>query len=874
MKPSAELYTLSDRVFFDVPNVDGETFAEASAALPPGWTRENSDPWMVLRPPAVELPDQGWKVHVSATPGNAADIVGRVVAWAFAHEVTVKFLSGPALVLAYNLKYAPRASGGKVLALYPRDEDELHRVLTGLEAEVGGEPGPRVLTDLRWRDGPLHVRYGGFRSRWCTAPDGERVLAVATPDGTLVPDERRPVFSLPDWVRPPDFLLPALRERTAAGTSIDWRVTEALHFSNGGGVYLAERPGGSTPDGAPPPQTVLKEGRPHAGLSRSGTDAVARLDHEVAVLRLLDGVDGVPQVVDVFTAAGHRFLAMTRIPGDTLQLWMALNHPLIGPGGTDADRARYVGRALALRDRVAETVARLHERGVVFGDLHPANILVEEGPDGDRIGLVDFENASLLGDQRRQDMGHPGFVAPGKTGADVDRHAVAVLTLWLFLPLTSLLSLAPDKLDALVDVAQRLFDLPDDVVRDIRAGAAPAAGHAGPARGGAGGAGGVVGAPREPVVWPETLDSLAEAIHAAATPGRTDRLFPGDPEAFRVGGAGFAHGAAGVVWALAAHGRPVDPEYDDWLRAQARAPLRSPGFGDGAHGLAHVLDLLGHTGEAMDLVRRADAVLDEVSDLTWSGGLAGIGLNQLHLGLRHDDAALRAAAVRTGERIAAALAGGGPCGIDRPPGALGRARDSGTHGGLLRGWSGPARLFLRLLDTTGDDRWAELAVRALGRDLDLCTTVADGTLQVDGGFRTLPYLEVGSAGIALVADQLLARTDDDRAAAALGPLTDACCSEFVSEPNLFFGRAGLLAISSRLARSPRANVDTAHVSSHLANLEWHSLAFHGHVSFPGDGCSRLSMDIGTGNAGILSAVGSVIDPGRPFLPLLTDVDPV
>ncbi|MER5671457.1 class III lanthionine synthetase LanKC [Pseudonocardia alni] len=860
MKPLAELYTLSDRIFFDAPEVGGETFAEASAPVPPGWERERNGPWVVLRPPGVELPDQGWKVHVSATPDNAAELVALVVRWALAHATTVKFLSGPALVLAHNLKYAPRPSGGKVLALYPCDDDELRRVLTGLQDEVGGRPGPRVLTDLRWEDGPLYVRYGGFRSRWCTAPDGERVLAIARPDGTLVPDERRPVFTLPEWVEPPEFLREALDRRSVADTAVDWCVTEALHFSNGGGVYLAHRPDRA---GAGVQEVVLKEGRPHAGLSRSGADAVARLDHEAAMLRLLDGLDGVPQLVDVFTTAGHRFLAMTRVPGRTLQAWMALHHPLIGPGGSAADRARYTERALDLRDRVADLVARLHARGVVFGDLHPANVLVDDGPDGVRVGLVDFENASPVADGRRQEMGHAGFVALGKAGAEVDRHALAVLTLWLFLPLTSLLALAPDKLDPLVDVARELFDLPSGLVADIRSGARPAATTPSP-----------VSAPPGPVDWSVGLDSLVDAIAASATPWRTDRLFPGDIEAFRTGGAGFAHGAAGVLWAQLVHGGPVDPDHEDWLRARARGPmLGGPGLGDGAHGVAHVLDLLGHTGEAMDLVRRAAPEVDRAGDLTWLGGLAGIGLNQLHLAQRHDEPASLAAAVRSGERVAAALASGGPCGIDRPPGALGRARDAGTHGGLLRGWSGPCLLFLGLLDATGDDRWARAASRALGRDLDLCVGAADGTLQVDGGFRTLPYLEVGSAGIALAADALLARTDDDRARTALDALSAACDSEFVAEPNLFFGRAGLLAVSARLAQSARANVDTAKVMGHLARMEWHSLAFHGHVSFPGDGCSRLSMDMGTGNAGVLCAIGSALDVKRPFLPLLVDQDP-
>jgi hypothetical protein len=30
-----------------------------------------------------------------------------------------------------------------------------------------GQPGPYILSDLRWGSGPLYVRYGGFAERYC-----------------------------------------------------------------------------------------------------------------------------------------------------------------------------------------------------------------------------------------------------------------------------------------------------------------------------------------------------------------------------------------------------------------------------------------------------------------------------------------------------------------------------------------------------------------------------------------------------------------------------------------------------------------------------------------------------------------------------------
>ncbi|WP_051792416.1 class III lanthionine synthetase LanKC [Amycolatopsis jejuensis] len=852
MKPLAELYTLADPVFFEDPVHWREGREEFAPDVPAGWIRGGTDGWVMLTPPGAALPEQGWKIHVSATPESSRAIVDTVAEYCFAHSIAFKFLVNPSLVRAFSLKYAPRASSGKVLALYPRDESDLQTCLTDLDAALAGAEGPYILSDLRYREGPLYVRYGGFTPMYCTKPDGERVLATRSPDGRLVPDERRPVFTMPDWVQLPVFLAESFAARGQAGDGFDYRVTEALHFSNGGGVYVATR-------GSDGREVVLKEARPYAGLSGGGTDAVGRMEQEIKALRRLDGVPGVPRVHDVFSVAGHRFLAMDRVPGVTLQQWLALNFPLVGTSATAADRRRYVERALAVLERIGALVEQVHERGIVFADLHPANILVDE--DG-TVGLVDFEAAFDETESRQQKMGYAGFTAGAKLGRAIDRHALAVLRLWMFLPLTSLAALAPGKLGELAETAERLFELPGGFAASIEAETA----GTGPARPSPVTAGAALN-------WPDALGSMADAIRRSATPERSDRLFPGDIEVFRSGGDTFAYGAAGVLWALTVAGFEVEPAHERWLLDRAAKPVARPGFCDGAHGVAHVLDLLGHRAAAGELVERAAGMVDELTDVTLFSGLAGVGLNLLHLAEKRAEYDDLTTALRLAERVEAAIGDGEPHGIDKPPGALGRARDAGTHAGLLRGWSGPALFLLRLYESTGDKYWLDGAVRAVHRDLDLCVPAGE-TLQVDGGFRTLPYLEVGSVGIALVADELAGHVADERILESLAPLSRAGQSVFVADANLFHGRAGLLAVLARLSRGASGIIEAEQVKTHLGNLGWHSLAFHGHVSFPGDGCSRLSMDFATGNAGVLAALASVHDPRIPFLPFLSPVSGV
>jgi hypothetical protein len=158
--------------------------------------------------------------------------------------------------------------------------------------------------------------------------------------------------------------------------------------------------------------------------------------------------------------------------------------------------------------------------------------------------------------------------------------------------------------------------------------------------------------------WADLRSSLAESIAACATPERDDRLFPGDIRQFAHPGAGlgFAHGTAGVLYALHTTGAAYSDEFEHWLlrRTDNLAADARLGFYDGAHGIAYVLDLLGHRDAAHRLIDRAlDAHWQRLGpDL--AEGLAGVGLNLLHFAARTGDDALFAAALEAG-RLAVEL---------------------------------------------------------------------------------------------------------------------------------------------------------------------------------------------------------------------------
>jgi class III lanthionine synthetase len=813
-------FCASDPLFYDKPDVDaGEPF-EIPAA-PEGWIARENGPWRSLRPAGLRLPAQGWKVHVSATLDNAGRVLETVHAYCLRRRIAFKHLRSRRLLLGTNAKYAPRAGSGKFITIYPVGEEELAALLSGLSGELAGEDGPYVLSDLRYGGGPLYVRYGAFAERWLDTGE-ERIPAIENTDGVLVPDRREPRFSPPDWVPLPDCLAASLAARGGSG-EFPYTIDKALHRSNGGGVYLARR----ADDGG---RVVLKEARPHAGLDGHGADAVTRLRREHETLTRLDGIPGIPEAHGLFTVWEHEFLAMQELPGRPLTHWMATRYPLAGPEAPRDEITAYTEDALAIAERVIALVEQVHRRGIVVADLHPANILVD---DTGRASLVDFEAAFDVQDEDVTGIGAPGFRAPAwRRGFAVDDHALAVLKLWMFLPLTAMLALDPGKVAGWVRFITRRFPVPegfgDGVLAELAAHPRPA------------GTGIVTAAGPPPAQQEEDaavrLDPVVAGILATATPDRQDRLFPGDIAQFGPGGAtGFAHGAAGVLHVLDAVGAGRFPHHERWLlEALDRNPPLRPGFWHGRHGVATVLAGFGYQQRAAEL---AAAPVDDVTSHNLEHGLAGIGLGLLAVPGFADQAR------NVAERLAAMPA-------------------SRTPGGLLRGWSGPALLFLRLFEQTGDRGWLEQADRAIARDLDTCLPVAGGALQVrDDSARTVPYLGTGSAGIALAATELAAHDPHAPSIAALPLLLRACRAEFTVHSGLTTGRAGLVLALAL------ATVGEDGAERQLSRLEWHSTPFRGGIGFPGDHLLRLSADLATGSAGVLLALHAA-RTGESVLPFL------
>ena len=327
-----------------------------------------------------QWPDQGWKLHVSATPFSAPAVLEAALDVLLGAGVRFKVVSTLSLLAAMNSSAFGTTQIGKFITVYPHDDATAVALAVDLDAATAGHSGPRIPSDRPLNPGSLvHYRYGSIRrlpeSEAFGRTDG--AYDLLDPAGRLADDTRL------DFYRPPHSQIVDPFE--AAGVRVPlparrrflndrYLITDALAQSARGGVFRAVDVGVR-----PARLCLVKESWHDVGLDAYGRDARDWAINEQHILTRYADSPGLPQCLDGFEIDGDFYLVIEYLDGTPLDSVLAEQDPL--DGRMKLDDLVAVGLA------TADALAGLHEIGLVFRDFKPANVI--KTPDG-AYQLIDF----------------------------------------------------------------------------------------------------------------------------------------------------------------------------------------------------------------------------------------------------------------------------------------------------------------------------------------------------------------------------------------------------------------------------------------------------------------------------------------------------
>ncbi|NOK59422.1 MAG: hypothetical protein GFH27_549283n118 [Chloroflexi bacterium AL-W] len=92
--------------------------------LPDTWNIHRGIVWFHASPVDSTYVTQGWKIHVSATPSNCAEIAHYTTTVCVEHQVAFKFAVDRHMVFLMTSKGWDRPGSGKFITIYPSTDQQ------------------------------------------------------------------------------------------------------------------------------------------------------------------------------------------------------------------------------------------------------------------------------------------------------------------------------------------------------------------------------------------------------------------------------------------------------------------------------------------------------------------------------------------------------------------------------------------------------------------------------------------------------------------------------------------------------------------------------------------------------------------------------
>ncbi len=425
---------------------------------------DTSQTWLQFHHQASLLPDQGWKLHISADVSNAEQILRQTLPILLRETAHFKVLTSLEYLTFLNRGGGGISQIGKFITIYPINSDQAVKMAVLLDRATLGLGGPLVPSDRPLRhDSRVSYRYGSFRNTiFLQELNGDTTPAILNPENQLVPDRRSSTYLAPDGISDPFIsagIAPALPVRPrilrkryciiqAISSSVDNTIYMAADLDQGRSCII-KGPGAAWQ---------------HNPFVRSRQGIIR---HEAEVLAELGSHTSIPSLYELFEQERDLYLVIQDMAGETLEAYM---HKSRKQGPLPLERF------LIWAKQLLEILVFVHEQGFVYTDLKSSNVIVRSQ---EKLALIDFGQARKANSTVARGLGTRGYASPQLRDtllATVQDDIYSFGALLYFLLTGAEPSLAPDA-DALLKRPLEWMrpGIPTDLIEIIQRCLAPAA---------------------------------------------------------------------------------------------------------------------------------------------------------------------------------------------------------------------------------------------------------------------------------------------------------------------------------------------------------------------------------------------------------------